>query len=114
LDVEDRLPRLDERRQQVALLELKALLIERPVERRHESRHLIEIVLQPDGQTACVSRTREVSIVLQLISGRERKPGIVAVPIDVVELDPIESLGPAKLHPGIEDRAQQIDSTDVE
>src|SRR3954447_25596522 len=71
LDLEDRLPRGDEGRERRALAVLRALLVDREVERRDELRDLVEVVLQADAQPAAVGLLVEPLVERQLVGGRQ-------------------------------------------
>ena len=67
LNTKDSLTSIDEWRQQRAFVVLPALLVDRPIEMIHQLRNFIQVIFQPNGETACVSFGGEPFVVHQLI-----------------------------------------------
>ena len=74
LDLQDRLARVDERLEQIALVVLGALLVDVEVDQTDEFGGLVDVILQPDRQSAGVRLVGEEGVVVELIVGGEGKP----------------------------------------
>ena len=57
--MEHRFVGCDERQEQPALVEDRTLLVQRPIEVRFEKEYVLNVVLQPDRQTAFMCRRGE-------------------------------------------------------
>ena len=93
LDVEHRLARAHERRQQRRTRRTaKHCSLSAQSKSRLELGDLGEVVLEPDGQAARVGRARQEAVERELIGRRQREAGVVGVAVDVVGLDAVEAL----------------------
>ena len=105
---------VDERGQQVALLVLEALFVDREVEVVDQVGDLVEVVLQPDRQPALVGEVGEHPVVGQLVGRGQGEAGVPVVAVDQVGLDRVEALLAAQVEPRGHDRAQDVEPADVE
>ena len=97
-----------------ALVELKALLVQSPVEIGQQVGNLSEVILQSHGQVSAVRLIGQPNVVSQLILVGQRKAGMVLIAVYIVGLDAVATLLHRQIEPSPQDGAKDVELADVQ